>query len=61
MKLGKKLRDAIDLASLIWCCGGGFAVSLIVLAAFNWRAALITFGVWIISLIYAVFWMITSD
>ena len=54
----KKLKKLWEWLSLIWCFGGGFAVSLIVLAVFNWRAALATFAVWIISLIIAILWMI---
>lgn len=57
-KIKKKLFGIWEWVSLMWCFGGGFAVSLIVLAVFNWRAALATFGVWILSLIAAIFWMI---
>ena len=38
----------------VWYFGGGFAVSLIVLAASNWHAALAVFAVWILSLIVVI-------
>ncbi len=56
----KKLFCIWEWASLVWCFGGGFAVSLLMLAVFNWRAGLATFAVWIISLIAAALWMILS-
>lgn len=56
--LKKMLFGVWEWVSLIWCCGGGFAASLLMLAVFNWRAGLATFAAWIISLIAAAIWMV---
>lgn len=60
MSIRKKLFGIWEWVSLVWCCGGGLAASLLAIAVFNWRAGLVTFAVWIISLIVAVIWMATS-
>lgn len=53
----KMLFDVWEWTTLVWCLGGGLAVSLLMLAVFNWRAGLATFAVWIISLIVAAIWI----
>ena len=48
------LEKMVTWAGIVWFFGGGFAISILLLAISGWRLALGCFAIWILSLIGAV-------
>lgn len=49
----------LDLVFTIWIFGGGGAISLLMLTLFNWRVALGTFSVWLLTVIGTGIWWVS--
>ncbi len=55
------MKEFWNKIKFVWLCGGGLAMSLIMLAVLSWRAAIVTLALWMISLIYGIYVVGTKD